>query len=94
MTKRIIRHGKTPEAKCSQSHLPPRVCCLSSETKDLIGGKEYSAWLGKQFERVYPVPGWAAGNSDRRRVRLEAQVRGEVMKRWLKWKGRVGVRER
>jgi len=42
-----------------------------TETEDLISGKEYSARLRRQFERIYPVPEWAAGGSDRKRVRLD-----------------------
>lgn len=40
-----------------------------TESEDLISGKEYSARLRRQFERIYPVPEWAAasGGSDRRR---------------------------
>ncbi|PUU82712.1 WD40-repeat-containing domain protein [Tuber borchii] len=40
-----------------------------TESEDLISGKEYSARLRRQFERIYPVPEWAAaaGGSDRRK---------------------------
>ena len=43
-----------------------------TETEDLISGKEYSAQPGRQFERIYPVPEWAAGGSDRKRVRMDS----------------------
>ena len=31
----------------------------TAESEDLVNGKEYSKRLRRQFERLYPVPGWA-----------------------------------
>ncbi|PWW79946.1 WD40 repeat-like protein [Tuber magnatum] len=42
-----------------------------TETEDLISGKEYSARLRRQFERIYPVPEWAISDPDRKRVGLD-----------------------
>ncbi|KAG0636821.1 hypothetical protein HOY80DRAFT_325030 [Tuber brumale] len=42
-----------------------------TRTEDLISGKEDSARLHRQFERIYPVLEWAAGGLDRKRVRLD-----------------------
>ena len=47
-----------------------------TKTEDLISGKEYSAWLRRRFERVYPGPGLAAGNSGGKRVRLHGAGAG------------------
>ncbi|KAG0138544.1 WD40-repeat-containing domain protein [Tuber indicum] len=41
-----------------------------TETEDLISGKEYSARLRRQFERIYPVPDWAVSDSVRKKARL------------------------
>ena len=49
---------------------------MTSESEDLISEKVYSVWLRKQFERFYSVRGWAAGNSDKKRVRLDGAGAG------------------
>ncbi|KAG0634141.1 WD40-repeat-containing domain protein [Tuber brumale] len=41
-----------------------------TETEDLISGKEYSARLRRQFERIYPMPEWAVNDSVRKKARL------------------------
>ena len=50
-----------------------------TEAEDLVSGKEYSARLRRQFERIYPVPEWAAGDSNRKRVRLDGSSSDEEM---------------
>lgn len=47
----------------------------TAEFEDLINGKEYSKRLRRQFERLYPVPGWANPSAARK-------VASKQQRRW------------
>ncbi|KAG0133401.1 hypothetical protein HOY82DRAFT_641040 [Tuber indicum] len=57
-----------------------------TEAEDLITGKGYSAQLRRQFDRIYPVPEWAVGSSDRKKEALRSAPRiEEILSSTTSW---------